>query len=129
MAKGGEKNAGASALVVIGALLYLYVAVSALGGLTSGTNQFWTTAAVVLWAIGLLASLGLFFGSLGSFAWGWMEMGINMAMKGSQVAGVVLLAVSAATAGGAWSTWIIAVVIGFVLQWLGIAMAWGKAMK
>ncbi|MDE1856434.1 MAG: hypothetical protein KGH49_04355, partial [Candidatus Micrarchaeota archaeon] len=67
----------------------------------------------VLWAVALIASIGLLFGSLGSFAWGWMEESVKMAMKGGQIAGVALLVVSVAL--GASQTWIGIVVVGFVL--------------
>ncbi|MDE1855987.1 MAG: hypothetical protein KGH49_02005 [Candidatus Micrarchaeota archaeon] len=129
MAKGGT-NAGVSVLVLIGSLLYLYVAYAgwnAVGGYQwSAGNAVIGAAAVVLWAVALLASIGLLFGSLGSFAWGWMEESVKMAMKGGQMGGVALLVVSVALGAMAWQTWAGIVVVGFILNWLGVAMAWGK---
>ncbi|MDE1824992.1 MAG: hypothetical protein KGH61_01215 [Candidatus Micrarchaeota archaeon] len=124
------KNAGVSVLLLVGSLLYLYVASNALGGnLVSGNgNMFLGGAATVLWAIGLLASIGLFFGSLGSFAWGWQEMGVGMAMRGSQIGGVALAVAAVTVAGASWNIWLAAVVVGFILSWIGIAMAWKETM-
>ncbi|MDE1850906.1 MAG: hypothetical protein KGH54_03895 [Candidatus Micrarchaeota archaeon] len=129
MAKDG-KNAGVSVLVLIGSLLYLYVAYVAFGavGGVSATSVI-GAAAAVLWAIALVASIGLLFGSLGSFGWGWMEQTVNMTMKAGEVAAVALLVVSVAFGGAAWTTWAGIAIVGFILNWLGIAMAWGSMGK
>ena len=132
MAKDG-KNAGVSVLVLIGSLLYLYVAYAGWGALGAAGGVSATSvigaAAAVLWAIALVASIGLLFGSLGSFAWGWMEETVNMTMKAGEVAAVALLVVSVAWGGAAWATWAGIAVVGFILNWLGIAMAWGSMGK
>ena len=137
MAKDG-KNAGVSVLVLIGALLYLYVGWQAwntlgngslLGATMAASDDFLATASAVAWAVALLASIGLLFGSLGSFAWGWFEQTVNMAMKGGEYAGVALLVVAIGLGGaGTWATWAGIVVVGFILNWLGVAMAWGQMM-
>ncbi|MDE1762320.1 MAG: hypothetical protein KGH59_04930 [Candidatus Micrarchaeota archaeon] len=132
MAKDG-KNAGASVLVLIASLLYLYVAYSgwqaigAAGGI-SATSVIGAFAAV-LWSIALLASIGLLFGSFATFAMGWTQMGAEMTMKGSQMGGVGLLVASVALGGAAWATWAGIVVVGFIINWIGIAMVWEAVMK
>ena len=131
MAKDG-KNAGVSVLVLVGSLLYLYVANAGMGALSAAGGVAATSVigafAAVLWAIALVASVGLLFGSLGSFMWGWFEQSVNMTMKAGEIAAVGLLVVSIAWGGAAWATWAAIVVVGFILNWLGIAMAWGQMM-
>ncbi|MDE1870599.1 MAG: hypothetical protein KGH71_06590, partial [Candidatus Micrarchaeota archaeon] len=85
--------------------------------------------AALLWAVALVTSIGLLFGSLGSFMWGWYEETVKMAMKGGEVGAVALLVVSVAWGGSAWATWAGVVIVGFILNWLGVAMAWGSMMK
>lgn len=131
MAKDG-KNAGVSVLVLVGSLLYLYVANAGMGALSAaggvaGTSVIGAFAAIA-WAVALVASIGLLFGSLGSFAWGWFEETVRMAMKGGEMAAIALLIVSIAWGGAAWATWAGVVVVGFILNWLGGAMAWGQMM-
>lgn len=132
MAKDG-KNAGVSVLVLVGSLLYLYVANAGMGALSAAGGVAATSvigaAAAVLWAVALVASIGLLFGSLGSFMWGWVEESVKMTMKAGEVAAVALLVVSIAWGGAAWATWAGIAVVGFILNWLGIAMAWGSMMK
>ena len=131
MAKDG-KNAMVSGLVFIGSLLYLYVAYAGWGALGAAGGVAPTSvigaAAAVLWAVALIASVALFFGSLGSFMWGWFEQTVGMAMKGGEIAAVALLVVSVAWGGAAWATWAMIVVLGFIINWIGIAMAWGQMM-
>lgn len=135
MAKDG-KNAGVSVLVLVGSLLYLYVANAGMSALSAaGSAAFGVGGASVigalaalLWAVALVASIGLLFGSLGSFMWGWFEETVKMSMKAGEVAAVALLVVSIAWGGAAWATWAGIVVVGFILNWLGGAMAWGQLM-
>ncbi|MGI0141975.1 MAG: hypothetical protein ACREBF_05015 [Candidatus Micrarchaeales archaeon] len=129
MAKSGM-NAGVSVLVLIGSLLYLYVAYAGWGAVGAAGGVAATSvigaAAAVAWAVAILAAISLLFGSLGSFAWGWMEETVKMAMMGGKVAGIGLLIVSIAWGGAAWATWAMIVVVGFIINWLGVAMAWGS---
>ena len=119
MAK-GNKNAGVFALVFIGSLLFLGVAFGALGSLTSG-SWFGTLGQLgpLLWAIGVLSGIILFFTSLGSLAWGWNEMMLT-GVKNAMMLGAVSLVAMAGTAvsGAMWAT-----VLGFILVWLGLGMA------
>ncbi|MDE1870077.1 MAG: hypothetical protein KGH71_03790, partial [Candidatus Micrarchaeota archaeon] len=62
----------------------------------------------------------------GSFAWGWMDGMVEMTKKSGKIAAIALLVVSIAWGGAAWATWAGIVVVGFILNWLGVAMAWKK---
>ncbi|MDE1824991.1 MAG: hypothetical protein KGH61_01220 [Candidatus Micrarchaeota archaeon] len=119
MAK-GNKNAGVFALVFIGSLLFLGVAFGALGSLTSG-SWFGTLGQLgpLLWAIGVLSGVALFFTSLASLVWGWNEAMLT-SVKNSMVLGAISLVAIAGMAVG-WAMW--ASVLGFVLIWLGLGMA------
>ncbi|MDE1870292.1 MAG: hypothetical protein KGH71_04895, partial [Candidatus Micrarchaeota archaeon] len=91
MAKDG-KNAGVSVLVLVGSLLYLYVANAGMGALSAAGGVAATSVigafAAIAWALALVSSIGLLFGSLGSFAWGWMDGMVEMTKKSGKIAAI-----------------------------------------
>jgi len=119
MAKGN--NAGVSVLVFVSSLLFLWViwgAWQAWG--MGGSNALGILAPLVLGA-GAIAAVGLFFLSLGSFAWGWMSDMVDSVGMSAKWAGIATVAISAGTMGG--TNWLYASILGFILAWIGLAMA------
>ena len=119
MAKGGN-NAGVFVLEFIGSLLFLGVAFGVFGSLTAG-SWFSTLGQLgpVLWAVGVLSGVALFFTSLASLAWGWSEMGINTVKTTMMWGSIALIAIAGTAVPNAlWAT-----VLAFILEWLGLGWA------
>ncbi|MDE1870078.1 MAG: hypothetical protein KGH71_03795 [Candidatus Micrarchaeota archaeon] len=121
MAKGGN-NAGVSILEFVGSLLFLWVIWGAWGAWTMGGSSSLGILAAVVFGAGAISAVGLFFMSLASFAWGWNDEMVESTMMSQKWAAISTVAISAG-AGAGGTTWLYAAVLGFILAWIGVAMA------
>ncbi len=121
MAK-SQQNWGAFVLQIIGSLIFLGVifsgAVSASGGVFAGTGAFW---APIFVGAAVIAAIALFFASFG-YVTGVNWPSINLfGLETAAVAGVTLAALTWAN-----QTWLWAVLLGFVLSFIGAGLAGKK---
>ncbi|MGC8888988.1 MAG: hypothetical protein ACP5K3_03430 [Candidatus Micrarchaeia archaeon] len=115
-------NWGIFALEFIGSLFYLAIVFS-----TSGTfmNNNWGVAALwlpLLYAIGVIGSIALFFISFGNMVNGLDEKAVSMgAMKATVCTGIVLAALTYGNA-----AYFAATLIGFIVAFIGSGLGYKK---
>ncbi|HVA83224.1 MAG TPA: hypothetical protein VNF06_03610 [Candidatus Aquilonibacter sp.] len=117
MAKGGN-NAGVSILEFVGSLLFLWVLWGAWPGV--GSSSLGILAPLVFGA-GVITAVALFFVSLASFAWGWMDGMVDGSMMSGKWAAIATVAL--AVSGSVGTNGVYAAVLGFILVWVGVGMA------
>ena len=125
MAKNAGNNVAGFAMQFVGSLFFLAAVAALYVPQVYGAGSGWSAAALwipILYAVAVVSSIALFFTSFAQLG----SMGGMASWKAMSSATAAAVSLVALTAGN--STWFVAVLIGFVLAFLGSAVGM-MAMK